>query len=311
MSLSLELLDLAVWDRLDADGAPARAAGVSSADCLPPGVWPASSGMRRPISSDFVAFLVWQGAEFALIPGGLVTLGFDRSRPPELTQVDIESWELARSEYGEMTDHLDRTTTPLRQVHIAPFFLEVASREMHHEPGSLPDGTRCLRSVKITTRQVRERIHQDGFRLPTSDEWEHACRAGTRHVLVVGRSLSDRSPPREKRLRPADCLEHLSIRVVYAPRRVSGWGWRLFLLWRPRWVPDDIAACVGLPRIVFRRPGGRRSILWRLSQGFPSLLTALTPAPAPASAPPPPSPPPRVNAIGTPSPRRHSSNRSP
>jgi formylglycine-generating enzyme required for sulfatase activity len=45
-------------------------------------------------------------------------------------------------------------------------------------------------TVSITFRQVRELIYRDGFRLPTSDESEHACRGGTRTFWWWGNCLA-------------------------------------------------------------------------------------------------------------------------
>jgi formylglycine-generating enzyme required for sulfatase activity len=191
MRLPAEVAQLAHWDQLDKASAEQVARALEQRLRA---TWRLvrvaeyeAGGQRRS-----VAFFACQGAEFALIPGGPVTLGFDRSSPPDLTEEDWQDWHRARDEYGGLDKHLEETMTPLRRVVLAPFLMEVASRQTHYQ--QLSPGVR--RSVHVTFRQVRECVHRDGFRLPTSDEWEHACRAGTRSFWWWGNRLAYPLPER-------------------------------------------------------------------------------------------------------------------
>jgi hypothetical protein len=72
--------------------------------------------------------------------------------------------------------------------------MEVMSREMDSEP--IPGQIVGHRSVTITMRQVRDWAFTDGFYVPTSDQWEHACRAGTRTFWWWGNKLACPVPER-------------------------------------------------------------------------------------------------------------------
>lgn len=190
-----EVLELARWDRLDRSGAEHVSRELEE---RLPAPWRLhrvqeheAGGQRR-----FVAFFDWKGSEFALIPGGPVLLGHDPSRPPDLSKRDLEDWARARYEYGNLEEHLETTMTRLRQLILAPFLLEVTSREMDQEPIWQSGRHVGERSVAITLRQVREWVSAGGFRLPTSDEWEHACRAGTRTFWWWGNRLAFPVPER-------------------------------------------------------------------------------------------------------------------
>jgi hypothetical protein len=137
-----------------------------------------------------VAFFDWTGALFALIPGGEVTLGYDPSQPFIPDSVQLRSWrEFADRWLGEQ-DHdlqayLVTFLTPIRQVTMQPFLLEVTSRALDAEY-NLRGPTPSLLEDAPTFATADALVRSEGFRLPTSDEWEYACAAGSRTLWRWG-----------------------------------------------------------------------------------------------------------------------------
>ena len=111
--------------------------------------------------------------KFALIPGGEVTLSYNREHPFSPTTAQIESWQETQEEYGaaDLSDFLNDTLTPRRVVTLRPFLMETTLLDT--ESGvSLDKNLWESRSL--------------GFRLPTSDEWEWACGAGAQSLWRWG-----------------------------------------------------------------------------------------------------------------------------
>ena len=136
-------------------------------------------------------------------------------------------------EMPPLEDYLRQFLTPLRRVRIPPFLLEVSASRAgirHLEPEdpdydssiaerlmpgiggcAVPkggrsiqyrldrDGTlRCWEERSIRHDEVMAAMAAHGFRLPTSDEREYACGAGSRTLFRWG----DHSPPEFYRPRP-------------------------------------------------------------------------------------------------------------
>src|SRR5262245_52898971 len=119
---------------------------------------------------------------------------------------------------GELAEYIQEHLTRLRRARIAPFLLEVSACRAgirHLEPGDpnfdpsmayelLPgiggcsrfmggltiqyrldrDGTlRIWEERRVTHAEILAAMAAEGFRLPTSDEWEYACGAGSRTLF--------------------------------------------------------------------------------------------------------------------------------
>ncbi|WP_371576709.1 hypothetical protein [Streptomyces sp. NBC_01314] len=104
------------------------------------------------------------GQEFALIPGGRVTLGFDPEtwRPTAEQAADYAASQKQGFGYGaDLREHLAHMLSPRRDVLLATVLMAVEGERLTEPPADLP-------------AVLAER----GLRVPTSDEWEHACGAG-------------------------------------------------------------------------------------------------------------------------------------
>ena len=171
------------WDALsDADR---EQVGRWLADQLPDG-WRFSALRCCELADQrhTVAFFAWHEAEFALIPGGSVRLGYDAARPFVPTSAQLESWrncDALREELDDrlrtqLEEYLLAALTPLREVCLEPLLLETEARNYER----LED---------------LEALYAAGFRPPTSDEWEHACGAGARTLFRWGDDCpTDRIP---------------------------------------------------------------------------------------------------------------------
>ena|GEM_PF-1048809 len=171
-----EFLTREVWDQLDPHTAETVARAVGR--CLPE-PW-AFVSVKRCASGDqkrCVAFFTWNEHEFALIPGGTVTLGYDPARPLPSAKA-LRDWaKEARAFIGGnqppevmWRQYLEAQLGALRAVELKPYLIEV-------NPYS--------KRVK-TDRAERAKIAREGFALPTADQWEHAASGGSRAVWHWG-----------------------------------------------------------------------------------------------------------------------------
>lgn len=161
-------------------------------------------------------------SRFALIPGGPVTLGFDRPDAWEPTPDERASWDDTVAEYGlagSIQEHIAATTLRPRRVELPPLLIETTADEMGWEPIDPDDpevvaivrehGTRRQVTVtrgaaslrvrrgpddSVSAERAREATHadlaarlaRDGFRFPTSAEWEYACGGGAATLFRWG-----------------------------------------------------------------------------------------------------------------------------
>jgi hypothetical protein len=154
-----------------------------------------------------------------LVPGGPVTVGYDADRPWEPTSDELESWQRDRefwfSQGKSIQECIAEVTLRPRRVDFTPFLFETTPEEFGRERIGLDDlvvqeiltrgftpcpgvsemgATRVWRtkdgSILAERSTESNWIHADlaqklaaeGYRFPTSDEWEYACGAGA-HTL--------------------------------------------------------------------------------------------------------------------------------
>lgn len=105
------------------------------------------------------------GSEFALIPGGTVALGFDLGnwRPTPEQTADYEASTEEGYGYGldDLRAYLAAVLSPHRTATLATVLMAVENEALTELPADMP-------AV----------LEGRGLRMPSPDEWEHACGAG-------------------------------------------------------------------------------------------------------------------------------------
>ncbi|MHB9860535.1 hypothetical protein [Streptomyces sp. YIM S03343] len=112
------------------------------------------------------------GQEFALIPGGRVSLGFDLGAwepTPEQTADYAASVEAGFGYGSDLRAHLALLLSPYRSAEVATVLMAVADEHLTEPPAGTP--------AVLAAR---------GLRMPSADEWEHACGAGARTLFRWG-----------------------------------------------------------------------------------------------------------------------------
>jgi hypothetical protein len=169
-----------------------------------------------------IAFFQKDGAFFVFVPGSEVSLGYDRDRPWEPNQDELESWQETAEEYGiaeTIQEHVASVTLSVRRVKLAPFLIETVAEEPGWESIGVDDPevqeilrehamdkhveairgnthTRVKRdrdgsviaerALALTHADLTAQMRATGFRFPTSDEWEYACGGGASTLFRWG-----------------------------------------------------------------------------------------------------------------------------
>lgn len=191
--MELERLSLPAWDTLDE---PAARAAVREIERRVPRA--KFVGFEQHAQADQarrVAVFDVDGVAMVLVPGARTTLGFDvellnDTASRAWSQSFREEGHLAQQVLGgpdvdkgppsEMVSFLKASNSALREVEIAPFLLERTSPAVDEQLEADWDGDEDPHT------NVARAIVAQGFRLPSSDEWEWAASGGTRAIFRWG-----------------------------------------------------------------------------------------------------------------------------
>ncbi|MGW7431663.1 hypothetical protein ACWGIN_19205 [Streptomyces sp. NPDC054861] len=147
------------------------------------------------------------GQEFALIPGGAVTLGLDLDvwQPtPEQAADYAESLEQGFGYGPDLRTHLARVLSPRRSVVLPTVLMAVEDENLTDLPADMP-----------TVLAAR------GLRMPSSDEWEHACGAGADTLFRWGDDCPLDRIPYGDRTGPHEQLSAFGLRIAYDTYRTE------------------------------------------------------------------------------------------
>lgn len=139
--------------------------------------------------------------EFALVPGGTVTLGFDLDAwqpTPEQAADYAESLDQGYGYGPDLRAHLTRMLSPLRHVTLATVLMAVESESLAGPPADVP--------AALAAR---------GLRMPSSDEWEHACGAGAGTLFRWGDDCPLDRIPYEDRVGPQNQPSAFGLRIAH------------------------------------------------------------------------------------------------
>lgn len=142
-----------------------------------------------------------EGQDFALIPGGTVTLGFDLGawRPTPAQVADYADSLDEGFGYGpDLRAHLAELLSPSRTVTLATVLMAVEDENLTELPGDMP--------AVLAAR---------GLRLPSADEWEYACGAGAPTLFRWGNECPLDRTPYEDGAGPQHQLSALGLRIAY------------------------------------------------------------------------------------------------
>lgn len=145
--------------------------------------------------------------EFALVPGGTVTLGFDLDtwQPTSEQVADYEESLEQGFGYGpDLRAHLAHLLSPHRHVTLATVLMAVEDENLTEPPTGMP--------AVLAAR---------GLRMPSSDEWEHACGAGTTTLFRWGSDCPLDRIPYEDHTGPQHRPNALGLHIAYDTYRTE------------------------------------------------------------------------------------------
>jgi hypothetical protein len=134
--------------------------------------------------SHSVPVFTWNLLAFSLIFGGEVTLGYDPllASPTEAAR---DSW--LEETFGDyipisLDDFLAKVMSPVRTVTLKPFLLQAIPIRLGANTPDIIYGSYSF----ITHQDVTAIVEQEGFTLPSHDEWEYANAAESRTLFRWG-----------------------------------------------------------------------------------------------------------------------------
>jgi len=200
---------------------------------------------------------------FALIPGGPVELGFDLDRPWTPTKHELSGYSSCSEEYDlpeSIHDYLARVTLRPRTVALSPHLIETApsipwwreiplddprAKDLSRKSGlrameqwgsypvvrirDLGDGKFVAELGGVPSHaELTAKLSSEGFRLPTSDEWEYACGAGNPTLYRWGDHAPSDREPRVTTEQSLDLMRRMRIEVAGNRSQPEfPWDWEL------------------------------------------------------------------------------------
>ncbi|MFD7282336.1 hypothetical protein ACFV80_36260 [Streptomyces sp. NPDC059862] len=147
------------------------------------------------------------GQEFALIPGGRVPLGFDLDnwQPTQEQSADYaESLEQGFGYGPDLRSHLAQVLSSRRSVDLATVLMAVEDENLTEPPADMP--------AALAAR---------GLRMPSSDEWEHACGAGAETLFRWGNECPIDRIPYGDPTGPHNQLNAFGLHIAYDTYRTE------------------------------------------------------------------------------------------
>ncbi|MEU6272009.1 hypothetical protein ABZ871_06245 [Streptomyces populi] len=145
--------------------------------------------------------------EFALVPGGTVELGFDADAWRPTAEQTADYARSLKAGFGlgpDLRACLTQVLSPRRTVTLAPVLMAVEDEKLIEFPADTP--------AELAAR---------GLRMPTSDEWEHACGAGARTLFRWGDECPLDRIPYGDRTGPHNQPNAFGLRIAYDTYRTE------------------------------------------------------------------------------------------